>query len=125
MPRLAISFFAVASIGWSQVVGGAISGTVHDATGALLPSANVIVRNLETGSERRLTTDDGGRYTAPSIAVGDYEVVAAKDGFASQQKTRIHLVVGQNVAVDFTLAVGEMRQVVTVEETAPTVSVST
>jgi hypothetical protein len=107
------------------VVGGAISGTVHDATGALLPSANVIVRNLETGSERRLTTDDGGRYTAPSIAVGDYEIVAAKDGFASQQKTGIHLVVGQNVAVDFTLAVGEMRQVVTVEETAPTVSVST
>ncbi len=125
MFRIAISFFAVASIGWSQVVGGAISGTVHDATGALLPSANVIVRNLATGSERRLTTDDGGRYTAPSIAVGDYEVLAAKDGFASQQKTGIHLVVGQNVAVDFTLAVGEMRQVVTVEETAPTVSVST
>jgi hypothetical protein len=118
-------FFAIASAGWSQVVGGAISGTVHDATGALLPSANVTVRNLETGSERRLTTDNGGRYTAPSIAVGNYQIVAAKDGFASQQKTGIHLVVGQNVAVDFTLAVGEMRQVVTVEETPPTVSVST
>jgi carboxypeptidase family protein len=125
MSRLAMSFFAVASIGWSQVVGGAISGTVHDATGALLPLAVVSVRNLETGSERRLTTDDGGRYTAPSIAVGDYEIVVAKDGFASQQKTGIHLVVGENVAVDFTLAVGEMRQVVTVEERAPTVSVST
>ena len=47
--------------GWGQVVGASLSGTVRDATGAALPGAGVVVRNLETGAERHLVADDGGR----------------------------------------------------------------
>ena len=69
---------------WSQVVGASISGTVKDDSGAGLPAAAVSVKNIETGAERKLVTDDNGRYSAPSIAIGKYQVSASKEGFSSQ-----------------------------------------
>src|ERR1700694_184178 len=60
------------SVASGQVVGGSISGTVRDDTGSVLPEAEVTIKSLETGAERKLTTDDGGRYNAPSIGVGRY-----------------------------------------------------
>ena len=110
---------------WAQVVGAAISGTVRDETGAALPNAGVVVKSLETGAERKLVSDSTGHYAAPSIAIGKYQISASKEGFASEEKTGIDLVVGQNTTVDFTLTVGQMSQVVTVEDTIPTVNLST
>src|SRR5690242_14351918 len=78
---------------WSQVVGAALSGAVKDDTGGALPGATVSVRNLETGAERKLRTDSSGRYSAPSIAAGKYEVSAEKEGFNSQVKTGTELAV--------------------------------
>ncbi len=109
----------------AQVVGGSISGVVHDETGSALPAATVVITNAETGAERKAVTDDGGRYAAISIAVGQYQITVTKQGFASQVKTGINLVIGQTARVDFTLPLGEVRQVVTVEEAPATVSVST
>lgn len=109
----------------AQVVGAAITGIVRDETDAVMTGVSVTVENLETGAKRKLTTDETGRYAAPSIAVGRYQLTAAKEGFSSQVKTGIELVVGQNASIDFTLPVGAVQQVVTVEEKAPTVAVST
>src|SRR5438067_2565668 len=110
---------------WAQVVGASLFGTVRDESGSPIPEVTVIVRNLETGGERKLLTDEAGRYAAPSISVGKYEVRAEKRGFSAQVKTDIDLVVGQNTTVDFVLAVGQLRQVVTVEAPSPTVDLST
>ena len=66
---------------------------------AALPAAGVTIKNIETGAERRLVTDAGGRYYAPSITVGRYEITASKEGFSSQTKTGIELVVGQSSVV--------------------------
>ena len=108
-----------------QVVGSGLSGTVHDETGAPIPNAAVTIRNLETGAERKLVTDDGGRYNAPSIPVGKYQVSASKAGFSSETKTGLNLVVGQTATVDLVLPVGQVNQVVTVEESVPPVALST
>ena len=110
---------------WGQVVGASISGTVRDATGAGLPEVAVTIRNLETGAVRKLVSDEGGRYVARSIAVGPYEVRAEKEGFNSQVRTGIDLVVGQSTTVDITLPVGELRESVTVVEAPSPVSLST
>jgi hypothetical protein len=110
---------------WGQVVGASISGIVRDATGAGLPEVAVTIRNLETGALRRLVSDDEGRYVARSIAVGPYEVRAEKEGFNSQVRTGIDLVVGQSTTVDITLPVGELRESVTVVEAPSPVSLST
>ncbi len=109
----------------AQVVGAALSGIVHDETGAPIVSAEVLVKNTETGAERKLVTDDAGRYAAPSIAIGRYQVTASKTGFSSQTKTGINLVVGQAANVDLVLPVGQVNQVVTVEESVPPVAVTT
>jgi hypothetical protein len=116
---------ALTALVWGQVVGGSISGTVKDDSGAGLPGAVVIIKNLETGAERKLVSDDGGRYAAPSISIGSYQVSAEKTGFSSQVKTGIDLVVGQRTVVDLTLPVGELKQILTVEEAPSPVSVST
>src|ERR1017187_7770419 len=110
---------------WGQVVGASVSGTVRDATGAGLPEVAVTIRNLETGAVRKLVSDEGGRYVAPSIAIGRYEVRAEKEGFSSQVRTGIDLVVGQSTTVDITLPVGELRESVTVVEAPSPVSLST
>jgi len=118
-------FSALAGALLGQVVGASISGTVKDESGATLASAVVSVKNLETGAERKLIADDAGRYSAPSAAVGRYQVSAEKAGFTSQAKTSINLVVGQTAVVDLTLAVGELQQEITVEAEATPVNQST
>src|SRR5690348_6196970 len=95
---------------WGQVVRASLSGTVKDESGAGLPSATVSVKNTENGAERRLVTDENGRYSAPSISIGRYQVTASKEGFNSQVKTGIDLVVGQTTVVDLALPVGELKQ---------------
>jgi hypothetical protein len=110
---------------WAQVVGGAVSGVVHDESGAVLPVTRITLKNTEKGAERHLVTDAGGRYSAPSIPIGRYQIIAEKEGFQSQIKIGIELVVGQSASVDFTLPLGEVRQVVNVEEAPSPVALST
>src|SRR5579884_2360070 len=107
---LAISLTATAVYG--AVVGASLTGTVTDATGAVLPGAVVTVRNIETGATRRLITDDSGRYSAPSLAIGNYEITGAKEGFNQQTKNGVTLVVGQEAVVNLMLPVGQMRETV-------------
>lgn len=125
MRSLKILIGLIPAIVSAQVVGASLSGVVTDATHSGIPQATVTVRNTETGAERRLLTDGSGRYSAPSIAVGTYVITAAKEGFASQQKSGINLVVGQSSTVDFELGVGQVQQVVNVEEAPEPVSVTT
>src|SRR5690242_2036164 len=72
-----------------------IFGTVADASGAVLPSAKVIIKNLETGAVRNLESDTSGRFSAPSLPVGSFSITASKEGFKAVSKTGIHLVLGQ------------------------------
>jgi hypothetical protein len=108
-----------------QTAGGTLSGTVRDQSGAALTGASVAITNLETGAERILITDEDGRYAAPSLAIGAYVIRAAKRGFEDQIRTGIHLAVGQSVGLDLVLAIGGVRQEVTVLEVIPPVNLST
>jgi hypothetical protein len=109
----------------AQVVGASISGTVKDDSGAGLPGTAITIRNVETGAERKLVTDDEGRYSAPSIAIGHYQITAEKAGFGTQVRKGIDLVVGQSSTIDITLPVGELKQVLVIEEAPAPVSLST
>src|SRR5580698_6735311 len=89
-------------------------GSVTDSSGAAVAGAAVTVFNLETGSSRALVTDEAGRFNAPALAVGHYEVAASKAGFQSDRRTGIALVVGQREEIDLTLQVGDVHQTVEV-----------
>jgi hypothetical protein len=109
----------------AQMVGGTISGDVVDPAGAAVARAEVLIRNDETGSERKFTTAESGIFSAPSVAVGTYTVSVSRDGFAPLSRTGIRLTVGQNVQLHLALTVGSVQQSVSVVDTPAVVDTST
>ncbi len=110
---------------WAQVVGGSISGTVTDSTSSRIAGAIVVVRNVETGTERKLITDSEGRYGAPSLTVGSYDLIVKRDGFTPERRSGVSLTVGQSVQVDLTLKIGAVSEQVNVVDTPATVNLTT
>jgi hypothetical protein len=123
---IALTFLlaAVASV-HAQIVGGTIGGTVRDSSGAAVSRANITVKNLETGATRTLTTANDGLFSAPSVPVGEYSISVAHNGFQTQQRTGITLVVGQRLQFDFELGVSAVRQEVVVNASAGGVNTTT
>ena len=113
--RFLLSAF-VSSAVWAQ--SGAIQGVVRDASEAVVAGASVTVANLDTGFRRALTSNDQGFYTAPSLPVGRYKIIAAKPGFANAEVPEIKLDVTQTARVDFTLRTGAVTESVEVTATA-------
>ena len=107
------------------MVGGTISGDVVDPAGAAVARAEVLIRNDETGSERKFTTAESGKFSAPSIPVGVYTVSVSREGFAPLSRTGITLAVGQNVHLHLALTVGSVQQTVSVVDTPAVVDTST
>src|SRR5271154_3734772 len=60
---------------------GNIIGTITDQSSAIVPNANVVVRNTDTGVSRTITTNSDGSYTANFLLPGPYEVSAGGSGF--------------------------------------------
>src|SRR6266700_2599251 len=127
--RAALSLFALILVlaqGSLRAQGEAsITGTVTDATGAIIAGAAVRVTNTETAASRTIVTDNAGRYDAAALAVGKYEVTAEQAGFRTEVKTGITLAIGQRAEVDLKLALGGVQQSISVEETALQLSVTT
>src|SRR5437763_15754571 len=125
MPGSACKSIVLAVLTFSSApaqVSAGLSGTVTDQTGASVPSASVIAKSVDVGTERMSITDAAGRYELGSLSVGSYEIHVTKQGFSEEVRTGIHLVMGQDATVDFRLRVGDASQQVTVSEDAPIVS---
>lgn len=60
----------------AQLTTGTIRGAVKDDTGGALPGTEITITNVETGVTRSLTTNEQGRFEAPNLQVGTYEVAA-------------------------------------------------
>ena len=120
---LAVLFPALAA--QAQVVGGTISGTITDSSGAVIANAHVVVHNDETGNERRLLSGPDGRYSAPSVPVGSYTVRVTADGFADQSRSGIPLSVGQSQNVNLALSLAGVAQTITVKDEVPIVNITT
>ena len=120
---LAAMLAATAAV-WAQGI-GSISGRAVDSSAAAVPSANVTVRNTETGETRTTITDESGFYRVLSLPVGKYEVRVENKGFMAQVRSGINLSVGQEAVVNVTLEVGTLSQEVTVTGEAPMVNTTT
>src|SRR6266705_5016139 len=107
---------------FGQNFSAAISGFVHDTTGAVIPGTTVTAKHTETGLTRTVQTNEEGGYTMPQLPVGSYEVTAEKPGFRQQVRSGITLVVAQEAVVNLTLEVGDIRDQVTVTEETPLVN---
>lgn len=101
---------------WGQTT-ASILGTVTDSTGAVVPEAQVTVKNPETGFVREVTTSDHGTYEATSLPIGTYVISAKKESLKQTTAKKITLQVAQQALVDITLVAGATATV-TVDDTA-------
>ncbi|MEE2822097.1 MAG: TonB-dependent receptor [Acidobacteriota bacterium] len=107
---------------YGQVRSGTIAGTVSDSTGAVLPGVDVTVTNTGTGQTRSLVSDDEGRYSAPALDLGNYEVRAELVGFQTAVRSGLTVSVGQEALVNLTLSIGEISEEIVVTGEAPLVN---
>src|SRR5437773_550937 len=105
--RVLLFLCLIAGMSYGQG-GASVQGTISDATGAVLPGASVNVKNSGTGSSVELATDERGRYLAPVLQPGEYEIQASLPGFQTVSRRGIRLAVGQNAVVDIKLEVGQV-----------------
>ena len=113
------------SVAHAQIVGGSISGTVRDTSGAVVTGAAVTVHQVETGATRILATNADGRFYAPSVPVGNYVVSVAHDGFQTDQRSGISLAIGQSIDLAFVLGVEKAQQEVVVDAQIENVNITT
>ena len=106
----------------AQVSTGTISGVVQDQSGAVIAGAMVTVRNVDTGAVRTLTSDAGGRYIAPELPLGSYEVQGQQSGFQTEVRTGITLTVGREAVINLALKVGQLSDKVTITAEPPIIA---
>jgi len=106
----------------AQTFRGTILGTVIDPQGAVVTSAKVVVRNVNTGLERTTQTSADGSYSIPELPIGTYTVTVSQRGFQTSSVTGIVLDVATEKRVDLTLKAGQVSETVEVSaETLPLV----
>jgi hypothetical protein len=109
----------------AQVSGGTISGKVTDSTGALIPGAQVAIRNTATGVTTSLVANEEGVYRGSNLLPGDYEITASAPNFTSFLQKGVTLTVGADLTIDLKLAAGAVTASIMVSSEAPTVDTTT
>jgi hypothetical protein len=99
---------------WGQAT-AAINGTVVDSAGAVVPNANVVLHNRDTGLDRPAMTNQDGQYVMPDVLPGNYDLRITKTGFVQAVETKIILAVNQTATYDFKLKVGGSSEIIEVE----------
>ena len=105
--------FTPACFGQAVAV-GSISGQVTDASGALIPAAQVLVTQTETRFARTTTTDGQGHYTLANLPVGPYVLSVKAQGFKSYEQRGIILEVGSNIQANAAMQLGAVSDSVEV-----------
>jgi hypothetical protein len=109
----------------SQSGRGTLTGTIKDPTGAVIPKAQIMVRNVNTGVEFNTVTTESGIYHVPYIPPGKYSLTATNAGFKKTVRENIEVHVAETVTADLTMEIGSISDSVTVTAAAPILEKST
>ena len=116
------AFVAFDRTAYSQTAAaGTISGTVLDASGAVVPSASIVLHSTDTGVDHTTTTNSSGIYAATFLPPGNYTVTVNKTGFAKVVREGLTLEVGQTLTINLQLPVQTTQETVTVTAESPVV----
>ncbi|HEX8069845.1 MAG TPA: TonB-dependent receptor [Pyrinomonadaceae bacterium] len=115
---LAYGFGAPAARAQAQITTGVVQGTITDEAGAVVPGANVEVKNLDTNAAQTFVTNDSGRFVFLQLPPGRYTLTAAKSGFATIVQEAFPVTVGQAVTLNLSMKVSQLEERVTVSAAA-------
>src|SRR5437867_10969554 len=104
---------------FAQSARGTITGTISDATGAVIPGASVVATNGETGAKYETISTETGNYTLPQLPPGVYQLTAELPGFKKYVRQGITVLVAQTLRINVSLEVGAAADEVTVNADAP------
>lgn len=115
-----VCFLALAAAGVAdaQTFRGTILGTVTDINGGVIPNMTVEVKNVGTGLERKVVTDDEGNYSVTELPIGTYEVTAGGGGLETHRFTNVVVEVAQERRVDFSLRARTLDETITINANA-------
>ena len=98
---------------------GTITGTVSDPAGAVVASAAIEARNIETGAVYPVAASATGNYTIVQLPAGTYELTVSTPGFKKYVRPGLIIQAAQTIRVDAALEVGSASESVTVSAEAP------
>jgi len=113
------------SVYGQELVGSRLFGTVTDASGAVIPGAEVKITSPATGFSRTVRTGEDGTYLAPQILGGIYDLQVTKPGFKTMTVTGVMVRVNENARQNVQLEVGEITTRVEVSSQAALVNTYT
>src|SRR5262245_16512294 len=123
--RKAVVCFALLSLAFSvnvfaQSANATVSGTVNDATGALIPGVTLTATNNDTGVATTVITNEAGAYNFASLLPGVYRLSAALPGFQTKTYTDVRLGNAERLRLNFSLSVSGVATSVEVQAAADT-----
>jgi hypothetical protein len=122
-PIIAVIFLTVCmSTTHAQSPNGTISGTILDPVGKVIAGAEITVVNDATRVQNYTKTNNDGIYVLPNLPPGSYRLQVAKPGFKTLIKPDITLNVQDALAINFTLPIGAISEVLTVHGGAPLIN---
>src|SRR5215470_5335893 len=125
---MAIRVFAAAALlsllistpAFSQSTFATITGTVEDATHAVVPGVEISATNTQTGVVTTALTNEAGAYTVVGLLPGTYKVSATLSGFRTETYSEVRLGSAERIRLNFTLQVAAQSQSVEVSLSADT-----
>src|SRR5580704_1687217 len=103
---------------WSQTQLATVSGTIADASGAVVPGVSVTIFSPVTGLKRSALTDTVGEYRFAGLPTGSYSLRIEKAGFQSQVREEVELASAASATINSQLAIGDLQQQATVSANA-------
>src|SRR5260370_10301155 len=99
MLGLALLFIACPNLAYSQLSTGTVTGVVRDSTGAVVPNAELVLKNDETTVERRTIANHAGNYSCTKVTPGRYTMQISASGFRVNQIAEFILTVNQTLTI--------------------------
>jgi hypothetical protein len=118
---LLLTFFAVGTLTAGQAGTGAITGTVTDAQGGVLPGVTITLRNQETGVTRTTVSEADGAFRFQALNPGRFTLTAELSGFSTIEVRDIEMTIGLGLKQDLTMQVQSLAETIVVTGATPVV----
>ena len=106
----------------AQDLRGSVQGTVTDTSGAVIPAAEVTLRNVNTNDATNRQTNEVGQYVFDFVLPGTYELTVEVEGFRTFVQQNILVQTRADITVNAAMEVGAVAETITVEEAPVAVS---
>lgn len=112
---VSVALMLSGSLGLAQLrIVGAVSGIIEDPTGAVVPNAKVVLKDVKTGLTKETTSSERGTFFFPDLASGVYEITVTAPGFQTAVVSNIVVSTSQTTDVRVRLEIGQMTETVEV-----------